>query len=864
MRARLALPFILGALLVSGAAFAQILPSPPAPTTAAPAAPAPVPSKPAPAVPAQPIPVPEISRRSEEVTARLRTLEEGARPRAEVETIEERLPAVAEDVRSRVAPTLKALADAPPSAMLDNFVSPLLTARGLLAGWATTVGRHATQAEADLAELGALRASWQATRTEARRTGAPSTVLGRIDGTLSAIGGAETALRGRRARMLLLQDRVAQETATIEDLLARVSAARAESDRQILSRDGLPIWQAGDAFDSLHEVPERVREWILADQAALRRFRQTHGALIVLHVLIWITLSIAFYVLRRRVPADPADQRLAEASRLFRYPLAMALLVALFFAPWLYGELPRPARTLMFLIGVIPVLRVYTLLAPPPLRTSFVALTAFFVLERLDDIAAVVPLLDQLAFLAEMVLAIGLILLIVATHRRHEAEPSMRLVRALVGTMLVTMTAGLLLAVFGYTRLGRLLGTGALSVGYYAMVFQAGYRVVMALLAYALRMRPLTYLRFIEGNRPIVERRVGRFTWWLSVVGWLVASLGNLGLFWKTYAVVMAVFGMTLTRGNLSISIGDVTAFAVTVWLSFALSRLVRFLLEEDVYPRLPLARGVPNMVSTLLHYSILVVGFIVAIAAMGMDLNRVTILAGAFGVGIGFGLQTVVNNFVSGLILLVERSIQVGDIVQVGDMSGEVRSIGIRASMVRTGEGGDVIVPNAFLAAERVTNWTLTDRIRRVDLPVRVAYGADPERVLALLRGICADHPGVLRDPTPLIFFDRFGDSGLLFQIHAWTPRIEDTLSLKSALGLAVLAALRNEGIEIPLPQTELRVRDGDAPAARPLTPSRRSPDLASVLGELARRPWPAPPRRGRMSPTRRRGGSEATSGDN
>lgn len=831
-RARLTLPIVFGALLVSGAAVAQIVPSPPAPTTAAPTAPAP------PTLP-QPIPVPEIVPRGEEVTARLRTMEEGAASRAEIELIEKRLPAVAEDVRNRVAPTLKTLAEAPASALLDNYVRPLLAARTLLAGWATSLSRHATQAESDLAELAALRAAWQTTRTEARRTGAPSAVLGRIDGILSAIGGAETALRGRRSRSLLLQDRVSQETETVEDLLARISAARAEADRQILSRDGLPIWQAVGAHDSLREAPARAREWIRVDMTALRRFRQTHGAFIVLHVLIWIAISITFYLLRRRVPTDPADRRLAEASRLFRYPFAMALLVALFLSPWLYGVLPRPVQTLTFLIGVFPVLRIYSLLAPQGLRSSFVALTAFFVLERLDDIAEVVPLLNQLVFLAEMVLAIALILLILASYRRHEAESPQRLVGALALAMLATMTAGLLLAVFGYTRLGRLLGSGALSVGYYAMVFQALFRVALALLAYALRMPPLSYLRFIQRNRPIVERRVGRFLWWLSVAGWVIVSLANLGLLGRAYGALTALFSVTLTRGNLSISVGDVTAFAITVWLAFALSRLIRFLLEEDVYPRLPLARGVPNMVSTLLHYTILLVGFVLAIAAMGMDLNRVTILAGAFGVGIGFGLQTVVNNFVSGLILLVERSIQVGDIVQVGDMSGEVRSIGIRASMVRTGEGGDVIVPNAFLAAERVTNWTLTDRIRRVDLPVRVAYGADPERVLTLLRGICTDHPGVLRDPAPMVFFDRFADNGLLFQIYVWTPRIEDALPLKSALGLAVFAALRNEGIEIPLPQTELRVRDGDAAAARLLAPSPRPP----VAADRATPGNPSPP---------------------
>jgi small-conductance mechanosensitive channel len=199
-----------------------------------------------------------------------------------------------------------------------------------------------------------------------------------------------------------------------------------------------------------------------------------------------------------------------------------------------------------------------------------------------------------------------------------------------------------------------------------------------------------------------------------------------------------------------------------------------------------------------------------------------VTILVGAFGVGIGFGLQAVVNNFVSGLILLVERSIQVGDVIQVGEFSGEVRSIGMRASMVRTAEGGDVIVPNGFLATERVTNWTLTDRVRRVDLHLRVAFGADAERVLALLREVCANHPGVLRDPEPLVFFNGLGDNGLLFEIYAWTPRIEDALILKNSLGLAVLDALRDAGIEIPVPQRDVRLRDGGAPPPGPPTAPR------------------------------------------
>jgi potassium-dependent mechanosensitive channel len=814
-RRPLPLLLVLCTLLATAPAFAQTPPAPASPPAATPT--------PAPPAPAAPIAVPDIVRRAEEVTARLRALEDAAAGRAELETIERRLPAVAEDVRSHLASTVKALADTPPASMLDNLASPFLASRALLSTWADTLARQATQAERELAELGALRATWQATRAEARRTGAPSAVLARVDATLAAVAGAEAAVKERRARVLSLQDRVSKEMETVEEVVARIARARAVGERRLLSRDGLPIWQAGRAADSLRDVPARLREWTDATRAALRHFMDTHGAVIPVHVLLWIGLSVALFLLHRRVPADVADDpNLAEASRILRYPFAVALLIAIFISPWLYGDLPRPALNLLALLGVFPVLRIYAVLAPRPLRSSFFALAAFFVFERLDDAAEVVPLFDQLVFLAEMVVAIVFIGAILAMHRRSDPEPHAPLVRALGVAMLAAMVGALLLGAVGYVRFGRLLGSGALSIGYFAMVFQAGFRVAFGLLAYALRIRPFTYLRLVERNRTLIERRAERIFWWLAVVGWVVATLGNLGLLWKVREALYAVLGATITRGNLNLSLGDVLAFAVTVWLSFVVSRLVRFVLEEDVYPRLPLARGVPNMFSTLLNYSILLVGFILAVAAMGVDLNRVTILVGAFGVGIGFGLQAVVNNFVSGLILLVERSIQVGDVIQVGEFSGEVRSIGMRASMVRTAEGGDVIVPNGFLATERVTNWTLTDRVRRVDLHLRVAFGADAERVLALLREVCANHPGVLRDPEPLVFFNGLGDNGLLFEVYAWTPRIEDALILKNSLGLEVLDALRDAGIEIPVPQRDVRLRDGGAPPPGPPTAPR------------------------------------------
>jgi small-conductance mechanosensitive channel len=182
--------------------------------------------------------------------------------------------------------------------------------------------------------------------------------------------------------------------------------------------------------------------------------------------------------------------------------------------------------------------------------------------------------------------------------------------------------------------------------------------------------------------------------------------------------------------------------------------------------------------------------------------------------VGIGFGLQNVVNNFVSGLILLFERPIQVGDTIEVGGLTGEVRHIGPRSSTVRTADGAEVIVPNAMLVSDQVVNWTLSDRRRRVTVEVGVAYGTDPERMLEILRDVAEENRTVLDDPAPEAVFKGFGPSALDFALSCWIPRFEEGFSVRSALAIAICRKLREAGIEIPFPQQDLHLRSVDAPA--------------------------------------------------
>ena len=226
-------------------------------------------------------------------------------------------------------------------------------------------------------------------------------------------------------------------------------------------------------------------------------------------------------------------------------------------------------------------------------------------------------------------------------------------------------------------------------------------------------------------------------------------------------------------------------------------------MLQEDVYPRVGLPRGLPYALSSLLHYAILLVGFIFAVAALGFDLTRITILAGALGVGIGIGLQSVVASFVAGLILLLERRIHVGDSIETGDLQGEVRQIGFRASTIRTYNGAEVIVPNGRLTSERVTNWTLTDRMRRVDLKVGVVYASDPALVLDALHSAANAYPKALAQPAPLALCTGFRDGALNFELRVWTASFEESDLVRSDLAVAVHAVLAAAKIEIALPTT-------------------------------------------------------------
>jgi potassium-dependent mechanosensitive channel len=238
---------------------------------------------------------------------------------------------------------------------------------------------------------------------------------------------------------------------------------------------------------------------------------------------------------------------------------------------------------------------------------------------------------------------------------------------------------------------------------------------------------------------------------------------------------------------------------------------MVRTFVSSEVVPRWDLDRGVGESITSIFHYVVVAIGLLLALGALGVHLQNFAIVAGALSVGIGFGLQNVVNNFVSGIILLFERPVRVGDTVVVGGEWGTIKKIGLRSTVIGTFEQSELIVPNGDLVSEKVTNWTLSNPVARMQWTVGVAYGSPVSTVLQILREAALVHEGVLRDPPPQALFVNFGDSALEFEVRIWVRELRMRLEAKSAILEELDRRFREAGIEIPFPQRDLHVRSLD-----------------------------------------------------
>jgi potassium-dependent mechanosensitive channel len=391
---------------------------------------------------------------------------------------------------------------------------------------------------------------------------------------------------------------------------------------------------------------------------------------------------------------------------------------------------------------------------------------------------------------------------------RRGKRPVLALTSALFAAVLVAQ-------LLGFDQLSRWLVHATLTSAY--VLLSASFLIVTGrgALATLLRKEFVGRVRFVGTVAVPLAERLMALLQLAIVVGAGLVLLDVWELAPSPVESWRAFVGAGFMLAGIHITVGRILAAVVLVYLALTVSWLARTLVNEEASRGWHMERGVADSIGTLVHYAVITLGVLFALGALGVELQNFAIVAGALGVGIGFGLQNVVNNFVSGLILLFERPVRVGDTVEVDGEWGTIKKIGLRSTIVVTFTQAELIVPNGELVAQKVTNWTLTNPVTRLAIPVGVAYGSDVKRVMEILCEAGSVHPAVSANPAPNALFIGFGDSSLDFELRIWVTDIASRLIARSAVLTEIDRRFREEKIEIPFPQRDLHVRSVDAGAA-------------------------------------------------
>ena len=365
-----------------------------------------------------------------------------------------------------------------------------------------------------------------------------------------------------------------------------------------------------------------------------------------------------------------------------------------------------------------------------------------------------------------------------------------------LGVLVVLLLANF----FGYVYFYRLFFSATLVSFLSAFVCITLFVLAKGILDMLFVTKIASKLVLIQELREEVFTFLSKVLKWSFVIFWSVLTLKSFFLWDEVQELFYTVWNFGTDLENFHLTVGGLVSFFLIITGAVLTSQVIKTILRYEILSRMELSRGVPMAISSITHYVLITTGFLVALAYSGFNLEKLSIVAGALGVGIGFGLQNIVSNFISGLILVFERPITEGDTVTVKNVEGTVKKIGIRSTIIEQYDGAELIVPNASLISDQVANWTMSNKRRRVKVMIYTDLDADPEQVLQLVKEGLDNLDGVLKFPVPNIYYQGQLQHAREFMIFYWLA--SDILINKSNVQLMITRVLKNACINTVVPQ--------------------------------------------------------------
>lgn len=790
-------------------------------------------------VQSQAISLPHIADRAQELNHLLRQITSQLTPVDELLQANKQAEAQTSEIRARALQAKDLMLDNPTPVELEDEQRYWRALSDEYRGRRKVLAALAVKLQEQIQILNTQLPEWEATWDRIRELTGVDVVLEQVRNSVEAIRATRLQLDDQLKLVLIIQNEVSQQDQQISDTLLSVRQLRERELSYLLEPDSPPLWKAGVQAQT-NETVRTVfyRSWHRS-LATAREFLKTHkrGALGI--VACYLLVFLGVWKLRSQIDTVRRIDVLPDAIRAMQRPYSLALLLALVLTIHYAGSAPIAITFVFHLLYVVPVVRLLAPMIDSNLRRPLYIATVAYVVMGLYLLVQLPPSMKR-ALHAVVVLALlvsfGWIEKLIRTQRSQVGRTALGLwigVRA----CLLLLVASLIANVAGFASLAQLLSLPALVGPFVAAALYCAMRVIAPLLNTLLHLPSLKNVPDLEVNVNLAEHWVHRVLRFGVIFLWTVAMLHLLTIYDQVRGAISDLVHAPIGFERVHFTLAGAFMVIAIVLAGYILANALTFFLQNFVLARWRLKRGLPFAISKVTYYACLVLVGLAALSAAGIELNKFTVLTGALGVGLGFGMQNIVNNFVSGLILIFERPIHVGDVVDVGGLEGTVRRIGARSSTVVTFQGAEVIVPNSNLLSNQLINWTLSSPWRRIDIPVRVAYGTEPEQLIKILVGVAESNPGVLLQRPPVAFFRGFGESALNFELRFWSAQQDTLIQLHSDVTVAVAKALREAGIEIPFPQRDLHVRSMDLLTASALRQSIHESTIPEASEHSVRR---------------------------
>jgi len=686
-----------------------------------------------------------------------------------------------------------------------------------LVKWKALVNSEISHIQDNISELEYSTSVWELTYKESITVNDPEQLVTRISEVIHEIEDLQLKFMKHRREMIIREDNISDLIYIADDIQEEVSRLQQHLRDNLFVADKPNLWNVEFSTSEIIPIAPRLRKAWHDNAKTVKDFSKVINYFYLVLVVVLVVLLFILLIKRfRKLDLTESDPNFVIVKRiLYDHPYSALTFIILTLLIMFLTNMP------LILIGIVgTALLFFALKFLPKIvgeqgKMIVKIVLVLYILNLFEIVFWYFGNYARLYITAESIVAMVLIFrygLDGSVKIHKNAPPFVKTFKIISLLLFLLFSIAFFSNLFGFMNLAVLtLKIGVKTAAIVVIIFSV-HAVLRTIILATVEVRRNSSFQVMSGRWDTFQKRAIQLINILAVVFFIKFMLQTMEIYRSTMDWLSDFLQHDWEIGTLDISIGGILSMILILLVTYALTGFVKAVFKDKFLDRTNLPKGVPAAISVTIQYFVVTLGVLMALSVAGIELGKFGLLAGALGVGIGFGLQNIVNNFISGLILVYERPVNVGDTIEVENLLGKVKRIGVRSSNVRTFDGAEVVVPNGNLISNQLINWTLSDNKRRIELKIGAAYGSDPNVILELLKKVAMDHEDVLKDPEPRALFQEFGDSSLNFRLLFWIP-FEMGIGAKSDIAIGVYNIFAENNIQIPFPQVDLHVKkDGKA----------------------------------------------------